>query len=331
MSERDVVIVVEPRVQRDELQYALRSLDMIPHGRVFMVGGHPPWVQNVHHVPYRETEKWKALTDVWRKVIPTLDLTDEFIYTEDDYFIVDPVDDIPNYIAPKSLRERCRTDSKGKGGWGKSMQNTLKLLEANGYDDPHSFDVHIPMVVERDRIPTWDQTEPWLRYRSLIGNTATRPPTPIRRDVKVQTLKDAKDARLTGFLSSSDRTFAESAGLILRDVFPERCRYEKEPDAMEYEPTPDPADQASARQERIQAKKQRITAHRVRRDGRVQAQLEEGGWVDVTDDKPFNERAALQATTVAHLRQIASDRDIATAGLRKDELVEAILDAKEGD
>jgi len=333
MSLRDVVIVVEPRVQRDELQYALRSLDMIPHGRVFMVGGRPPWVQNVYHVPYKVTEKWTALTNVWRDVIPTLNLTGEFIYTEDDYFILDPVDDIPNYHSPKTLRERCQSDSKGNGGWGKSMKNTLALLEANGYDDPLSFDVHIPMVVERDRIPTWDLTEPWLRYRSLIGNTATRPAVPIRRDVKVGTLKAAKDVRPLGFLSSSDRTFHESAKLILRDIFPERCRYEKEPDAMQFDGPASPYDETpTIRQERLRAKKQRILAHRVRRDGRVQAQVESGGWVDVEhqNDAEFDERAALEAATVAHLRTVAADLNVDYAGLRKADLVDAILEAKEG-
>ncbi len=333
---RDVVIVCDPRVLRDELQYALRSLDNVPHGRVFMVGANPHWVVGVHHVPFRVREKWTALTEVWRQVIPHLDLTAEFIYTEDDYFVLDPIDDIPNYHTPKTLRERCHGgDSKGNGGWGRSMKNTLALLEANGHPDPLSFDVHIPMVVERDRIPTWDLSEKWLRYRSLVGNTATRPPVEIRRDVKARSVEEARDIRPLGFLSSQDSSFQAAVRPILREVFPDPCRYEKEYhmgsefDSPVYPvETADP-DQPSPRRERIEAKKQRIVAHRVRRDGRVQGKTDDGVWVDQTPtEQPFDERAALEAATVAHLRTVAADLDVAHAGLRKADLVDAILDAK---
>lgn len=234
MSWRDVLFVVHPKPPRLEFQYALRCLDLIPHNRVWVLGGTAEWLVNVNHLRIEHADKWQALTQVWHDIVAIDDLTSEFIYTEDDYFITKPVDDIPNYTHPKTLAERIGPggDSRSRGAWGRSMTNTHDVLVEAGLEDPPSFDVHIPMVVEKDRVPTHlDDGRGFLRFRSLIGNTATREPVPLPRDVKVhdgRNLTDVRDKGI-GFLSSANKTFRKSGvAAVLEDLFPEPCRYEKE-------------------------------------------------------------------------------------------------------
>lgn len=233
MRSRDALFVVHPDVPRKEFQYALRSLDFIDHGTVWVLGGKPDWLINVRHLPLKRMEKWKALTQVWHDIVGVEELTSEFIYTEDDYFITEPVDDIPNYTHPQNLNTRTGSggDSRGKGGWCESMKHTRDILVEHGIEDPHSFDVHIPMIVEKDLVPIeWDDKRGPLRFRSLIGNTSTQEPTPIARDVKCHRAADVKSVQGhgIGFLSSAYKTFPKGVEPVMRELFPEPCRYEKE-------------------------------------------------------------------------------------------------------
>lgn len=296
--ERDVVFCLAPDVRRVELQYALRSLNFVPHGRVFLIGGRPDWVVNVEHVSMPRVDKWVDLTRVW-DVIRTLPLTAEFIYSEDDYFITEPVDDIPNYHQGPLADRVDKSVKRITPSWRGSLKASYDLLVANGIPDPLSFDVHIPMVVESDRIPTW-KSKYVLRYRDLIGNTATRRPVKVVRDVKCSTESAVKKVQAAGvgFLSSSDRTFVKSGvKAVVDQIHPEPCRYEKEfyMDASPFEPE-SAYDQpiAPSRFDRIQAKKARIVERRIPRNGPVKVKLETGEWVDeesLADRHPSSELA----------------------------------------
>lgn len=223
---RDVVFFTSAQPKEPEFQYALRSLAMIPHGTVWLVGGKPHWVRNVEHVPYPEGEKWQDLTDKWHK-LRELPLSDEFIYSEDDYFILKPCTDIPNYTFPwQRLKDRC-----GSGDYNSTHTNTYKILKEHLHRvDMPSFDVHIPMVVERNLIPYHlDPGGIPLRYRTLIGNTASRLPVPIEMDPKARNTRQVAEIRRLdlGFLSSSPASFEEAnLGDLLRNLFPDPSPYE---------------------------------------------------------------------------------------------------------
>lgn len=288
--ERDVVFCVAPNVRRTEFQYALRSLNFLPHGRVFVVGpANVEWVRNVTFVPMRQRDKWTDLTRMW-DLIPTLPLTAEFVYTEDDYFITAPVEDIPNYHCGPLVKKVDPNKKYAKRippGWQSSLYATYHLLKENGVQDPLSFDVHIPMVVEKNRIPhAWDPGNLPLRYRDLVGNTATREPVKVPRDAKCHTIPIVDKIRETGlgFLSSSDQTFVKSgAEAWLKELFPEPCRYEKE-HYMDFEPA-SPYDEpaVSPRAEEMAKRKARIVERRIPRNDPPRVKLDTGEWVDEAD------------------------------------------------
>lgn len=206
---------------------------MVPHRDVWIIGHKPDWVTNVAHYPYEESRKWWALHDGFKLIAQIGDLSDEILYSEDDYFIVQPVEDIPNYHRGTLTEKVKRADRENRyGGWSNSLRDTLTNLRANGHPDPLSFDVHIPMVVERALIPLgFDDRSAPLRWRDLVGATSTRPPVEVGLDVKhtTQTELEAGLKVTPGFLSSNERTFRTSGvRRHLQNLFPNPSLYEKD-------------------------------------------------------------------------------------------------------
>lgn len=236
MSEPDVVFIVREKVARAELQYALRSLANIPHGKVWLIGGKPEWVVNVEHVPFPDNpNKWQNISDKFKSLAHLDGLSERFIYTEDDYFIVKPFDRLPYLVRPAMLNDWVANYEKGRkrkklSGWPGYLQATRDALHAAGITDPYSFDLHIPMEVERSKIPLHMDTGRPISWRSMCGNTSGREVEVAPRDVKIGVPKKVATVLKSGigFLSSSDASFAKCVEPTLRRIFPEPCRYEKE-------------------------------------------------------------------------------------------------------
>ena len=231
----DVVFIVREQVRRPELQFALRSWSMVPHGTVWMVGGCPSWVRNVRHVPFPDgVDKWRNISDKFRSLAELDDLSDWFYYTEDDYHILEPVDEIPLYrhhvpLRPRVEEYRARRKREPRGGWEGYLAATLRVLEGAGVSEPESFDVHIPMLVEKARIPTHLKTPDAVSWRDLYGNLSGRDPVTIDIDVKTGSAGSLLKKAKTGFLSTSEGTFRRSgAEALLSRLFPISCVYEKE-------------------------------------------------------------------------------------------------------
>lgn len=234
----DVVFVVREGVERTEFQYALRSLRFLEHGKVWLFGGRPDWVRNVEHVPVPDSYKWRNISGKFKAAVEHPGVADEFVYTEDDYFITAPVDYLPDYARKEPLAEwvatyRARHKRKDKmTGWERYLSNTLDVLTDAGVEDPVSYDVHIPMLIQKRNVPLhlWRGPDFEVSWRTLYGNFSERETVRAPRDVKVNTLSTIRDAekRMPGFLSSSDGTFKKSVLNVLKRVHPDPSPYEAE-------------------------------------------------------------------------------------------------------
>ena len=273
----DVVFIVQEHVRRPELQYALRSWSLVPHGKVWLIGGCPNWVTNVNHVPFPDgDDKWRNISDKFRSLADLEELSDWFYYTEDDYHIIKPQPEgIPLYRHETPLRPRvaeylARRKREPRGGWEGYLTATLRVLEKVGISDPDSFDVHIPMLVDKSRIPTHLDTPLPVSWRSLYGNLCGYPSVHVDVDVKTGNQGTLAQKAATGFLSSSEGTFRRSGiEALLADKFPSRSIYEREDDGM--------ADMKPV-EGRQQWRKDRLV-RRVTRDGATLVRTE-NGWVD---------------------------------------------------
>lgn len=311
----DVVFIVRERVRRPELQFALRSWSNVPHGTVWLIGGCPSWVQNVRHVPFPDGfDKWRNISDKFRSLATLGELSDWFYYTEDDYHILDPFPDgIPLYrhptpLLPKVMEYRRRRKREPRGGWEGYLTATLDVLQNQaGIAEPESFDVHIPMLVEKARIPTHLKTPLPVSWRCLYGNLCGHPSEPIDIDVKSGSKAKLGQKAATGFLSSSEGTFRRSGiEAILEARFPERCRYEREDGDIMSKEDKEPAQQW--RKERL------VGARRITRTGQTLVRTKDG-WQPEQQD--------LTEMTKAQLIEVAKQRGVPTSG-NKTQLLERL-------
>jgi len=142
------------------------------------------------------------------------------------------------------------------------------VLQHYGIEDPDSYDVHTPLLVQKAKIPTHLKTPQPVSWRSLYGNLCGYPSTIVDTDVKTGAAGLLKRKAATGFVSSSEGTFRRSGiEALLMAKFPVPCRYEREDSVMEID----------ERAGRHQWRKDRLV-RRVTRSGETMVRTE-AGWV----------------------------------------------------
>jgi hypothetical protein len=229
---RDVVVMVRAGREYDELRYALRSLTNLPHGRVWVYGAEPKWLVNAVHVPVRQGAVGHANTArIMAAIAGNRALSDEFYWWHDDMYVTAPVDAVPRLWRctwPEwEAGAKLRRDPHGPA----KTAATAEALRAFGREPALCYELHVPMVVERDtlrqmvaEVTAWrPEILAQAQKRSLYGNWA---------DVGGERAQDVKFYRTTPvealgtFASSSDLALTSPIGQRVRDLFPDPGPYE---------------------------------------------------------------------------------------------------------
>lgn len=249
-----VVYVVGPGDDNEELRYSLRSLAAnLPHERVWIAGHRPSWVSDtVGHIPASQMRsRFQNSTGNMRAACEHPEVAEEFVYFNDDFFVMDPVDSVPVMYrgTVDEVTAITRSSLYRRGG-----QATALLMTRMGLADDGpllSYEVHAPMTITKARmLEVLDKGAglPVLHKRTLYGNYWRLGGEQIT-DVKVHGREDpGPDGP---FVSTSDDAFAHGLiGDLIRDTFPDPCRYEaghedEPPQAPAQEPAePSPAPEA---------------------------------------------------------------------------------------
>lgn len=225
----DVVYFVR-RGANEELRFSLRSLAAnLPHERVWIVGDKPPWVQGVQFVQGNRLggSKWRNVYDNLRLAAEHVE-ADRFVVMNDDFHITHPTtaEALPTW-------HRCLLTAhipKTSGHWRRSLESTLAFLIACGFEAPLSYELHLPVVMERAKLgevlaEARHQT-PLIppQWRTLYGNWWHVPTTPAPADVKVGRRTVWQPG---GFVSTSDMSWpASEAGRWVRKHFATAGPYE---------------------------------------------------------------------------------------------------------
>ena len=231
----DIVYVVKPCTHNDELTLSLRTLQNIPHDKVFIVGGCPRNI-NKDKVVFIETKqnlsKWQNSTNNLISACQDNRLSEDFILMNDDFFILSPVtekdllldrgpfEDVFSYYAEKYGEDNA---------YCAGMRQTADLLKKWGFKDIKSFELHIPFLLNKKKFLAL-MAQPGVRdikvlhKRTLYGNlyhknTCTVP------DVKILNYFKPNVGKYHNFLSTIDQCFAP-AKEWLTARFPKKSKYE---------------------------------------------------------------------------------------------------------
>jgi|GEM_PF-1655785 len=142
------------RWRNNEIRYSLRSVQKhMDIGRVFIVGECPEWITGVVHVPAKDMEKNKQLNARHKYEVAARDkrISKDFILMNDDFFILKPVSEVEYYIRGTIDEMIQRHPTKG-GYYYRSLCDTKRVLESMGIDDPQDFEIHSPIIFNKDKL-----------------------------------------------------------------------------------------------------------------------------------------------------------------------------------
>lgn len=226
--------------QNAELRYALRSFEKyIPHDRVVLIGFQPKWVQGVVHLPFHDdSQPAYREANIYLKLqhyIKSAHCTGDFIFTNDDHYILNEYDPAPPYPHKGTLLESFLKRSAGDP-YRKTIDNTIKI----GSNKYYNYDIHAPMLINpkiftevfNRKAINWGVKFGYL-LKSLYGEgfepggqvLDLKFMEPASGDPKA--LLDELMAVEVPFFTTSDKAFNDVMIAALDMLYPDKSRYEK--------------------------------------------------------------------------------------------------------
>lgn len=228
----DFVYICKPG-DNEELRYSIRSVVAnFPNSNVWVVGGRPEWYLGSYVAVEQDRTKYVNARNNMKAIINTPEISEQFILMNDDFYILNPVDEIP-YMHGGLLQDKInkRDESIGNNGYTALLKQTLSLLQQRKVKDPIlNYELHVPMPMEKKKlrrivlgVGLW---------RSMYGNLAEVGGIEMQ-DVKVyadtELMSESYDINNlnSDYISSDDRTFDIIYEKILSSRFPTASIYEK--------------------------------------------------------------------------------------------------------
>lgn len=235
MTDVDVVYVVREGDENPELRLSLRSIAAhVPHRRVWIVGYTPRWVTGVESIRTEQAgSKWVNSTANVVAACRHPDVSDRFVLCNDDMYVLRPLVDLDVELALHRGRARdvlaeSRSRRLHDPTYTDGMAATIDLLESWGHLDPLSYELHIPMVVDKavmlDVLDRSAGAHPCRHKRTLFGNVAGVGGVQVD-DVKVAFGGPTAEDLAGTFVSTNDRTIRRGRRALER-CFPAPGPYE---------------------------------------------------------------------------------------------------------
>lgn len=151
-SKLDCVIPYK-KTDSEELRYCLRSLKNIEHDKVFICGDKPDFISDKVIYLARNQVGVTAQHDSelnLRLALSDDRLSEDFILFNDDFFALKKTE-LENYDNGPIQDVIKRRTNKMFHKHNSYLKNTEQYLIKNGYRDIKSFELHVPMVMNKEK------------------------------------------------------------------------------------------------------------------------------------------------------------------------------------
>lgn len=215
------------RFNDEEIRYSLRSLKNLPHDKVFVIGEKPDFFSDeIRHIPAQDPFDVKQQNAFHKLSIAcdTEEISDDFVLMNDDFFILNPIDEVKHYYRD-TLDNSIANHPSHSGDFYEAMVFTRDLL-GGGKDFAH----HSPFVYNKKRLSKllkkkYDST---VNLRTLYANTEQIEGLQ-RKDVKCTDKKSFYEMLYGDIISTDDLVFGSNRfQRMIKTYFPEKCKYEKD-------------------------------------------------------------------------------------------------------
>lgn len=222
----DLVYVVRPGDDNEELRFSLRSVvaNML-HRKVWIVGHCPPWVTGVERIRLDPlAEKFANQRQSLTAAVNHPGVSDVFVLMNDDMYVVEPVGfPLPCWhLGPVDDYMAYVRSMKPEDDWVRAVEAT-----ADWFHSVNCYETHIPLLFDKRKVAD-----------CLAGYPAGRPLTPAGLYYSAGSGIvgfSGIDSKCTNspvkhglpFLSSVDYAFAQcDIGSHIRKMFPREGDYE---------------------------------------------------------------------------------------------------------
>ena len=216
----------------EELRYSIRSVvNSFPDANVWLVGGKPDWYSGNHIYVDQKHHKYANAINNLNALCDSNEISNEFVLMNDDFFIIKKIDRIDQfYNGLLSEKIDKYTKITGSSMYIKKLILTNTRLIDQGISKPYDYELHVPMVMQRDKLLPILKKYPSCLWRSMYGNIHNVGGTQIE-DVKVYTnpRHTARSNEITTnsiFMSTEDQAFKMMLDKVLIKMFPDKSKYE---------------------------------------------------------------------------------------------------------
>lgn len=225
----DLIYILKADIETEELKFSLRSVEKnFPINRVWFVGGQPEGLEPDIRIPHVQVgnSKWEMIRSSMWKAVNDERLSEDFFLFNDDFFVMEPVDtdSFRNFVDGTLGR---RIDELHSESGMNAYTRTLFKLEQElktMHEPTMNFDVHLPMLLNKEQVRSTLYKCSSPQMRSVIGNI-NRLPFVIHPDVKVYDLESVPVNET--YLSTNDDTFRKgNVGKYIRETFTTKSRFE---------------------------------------------------------------------------------------------------------
>ena len=225
----DLIYILKADIDTEELKYSLRSVEQnFPINRVWFVGGQPEGLEPDIRLKHEQIGncKWELIRSSMWKAVNDERLSEDFFLFNDDFFVMEPVDtdSFRNFV--DGTLERRIDELHSESGMNAYTRTLFKLEQElkTMHEPTMNFDVHLPMLLNKEQVRSTLYKCSSPQMRSAIGNI-NRLPFVIHPDVKVYDLESVPVNET--YLSTNDDTFRKgNVGKYIRETFTTKSRFE---------------------------------------------------------------------------------------------------------
>jgi len=218
----------------EELRYSIRSVvESFPDSNIWVVGGKPPWYIGNHINVKQVLTKYRNAIQNLKTICNSNEISEKFVLMNDDFYIIKNINSIETYhggllLDKINLYQKLNSNSN----YTRKLSATYKKIKSLGIDSPLDYELHVPMVMEKQKLKQILENNDQFLWRSIYGNIFNVGGKQME-DVKVYSkgplvLKSYnlnKEEHV--YLSSADTSFDMILNSILRKQFVEKTKYEK--------------------------------------------------------------------------------------------------------
>lgn len=226
-----------PTMSHDELRYSLRSLKNLPHRRVWIAGTVPSWVRGVGEIPLEPNpDKWSNINQSLRAAAAHPDVSDPFMYFNDDMYVVQRMTRFRTYHLghyPRYMKQLESVANRNRSSYHQGLIATARQLVEWGNTKPYVYEGHVPLLWRKAEVRfmiDFHTHDPFI-LNAAYG--ASSGPVGVKGvNVKVH----GADRRVLDWVLSHDQPYLSgddaswddgAVGQYVRGMFPEAGRYER--------------------------------------------------------------------------------------------------------